>query len=57
MTRTKKKVYRSMREVEMEFFPKSYRKKMEEEERKKYSFGEILAKESLEKIREKLLKH
>ena len=53
----KRRVYRSMMEVEREFFPNSYKKKLEEERSKEPGeFGTGLAKEILEKIREEFAK-
>lgn len=52
-----KRVFRSMAEIEREFFPNSYKKKLEEEKKKEPgAFGRELAKEILEKIREELAK-
>jgi len=52
--KTKKQTYHSMREFEREFFPKSFGKKMAEKPTDAQALGASLAKESLEKIRERL---
>ena len=52
---TNKKVFRTMAAIEKEFFPNSYKKKLEEEEKNKPEvFGTRLAKEIMEEIRRKL---
>ena len=52
---TDKKVFCSMAAIEREFFPNSYKKKLEEEEKKKPgAFGTGLAKEIMEEIRRRL---
>lgn len=52
--KNEKKVYHSMREFEKEFFPKSFKKRMAEKSADAQALGVSLAKESLEKIRERL---
>ncbi len=52
--KTKKQIYRTMREFEKEFFPKSFEKRMAEKPTDAKALGASLAKESLEKIRERL---
>ncbi len=53
--RTDKKVFRTMAAIEKEFFPNTYKKKLEEEEKKKPgAFGTGLAKEIMEEIRRRL---
>jgi len=48
-------VFRSMAAIEREFFPNSYKKKLEEEEKEKPgAFGTGLAKEIMEEIRRRL---
>ena len=54
--KTKKQTYHSMREVEREFFPKSFEKRMAEKPTDAKALGASLAKESLEKVRERLAK-
>jgi hypothetical protein len=52
-----KRVYRSMMEFEKEFFPTSYKQKLEEQKNKDPStYGTGLAMELLENIRERLAK-
>ena len=48
--RKKKQVFRSMREFEKEFFPKSFDKKVTRKPRDAQALGISLAKESFEKI-------
>jgi len=50
----KKRVFRTMAEIKREFFPNTYKKKLEEEEKKPGAFGTGLAKEIMEEIRRKL---
>ena len=52
----KKQLYRSMKEFERKFFPKSFKEKMAETPTDAQALGVSLAKESLEKIRERLAK-
>jgi len=56
MNKNKKRnqTYRSMREFEREFFPKSLEKRMAEKPKDAQALGVTLAKESLERIRERL---
>lgn len=51
----KKKVIHSMVEFERKFLPKSYEKKMVQKPKDAHALGVSLAKESLEKIRERLV--
>ncbi|RLG30701.1 hypothetical protein DRO03_03585 [Methanosarcinales archaeon] len=51
----KKKVYRSMKEFEMEIFPKSYAERLETKKNEDpRSFGAGLAEELLEDIKQRL---
>ena len=52
--KTKKQTYHSMREVEREFFPKSFEKRMAEKPTDARALGINLAKESLDRIRRQL---
>jgi len=56
MNKNKKKnqIYRSMREFEKEFLPKSFEKRMAEKPIDAQALGISLARESLDKIRERL---
>ena len=51
-----KQIYRSMKEFEKEFFPKSFEKRMTEKPTDAQALGVSLARESLDKIRERLAK-
>ena len=52
--KNKGKVYRSMEEIEKNFFPKEYEKKLLEKHAKSNSLGSYLAKQSLNKVKKKL---
>ncbi len=56
MNKNKKKnrIYRSMKEFEKEFLPKSFEKIMVEKPKDAQALGVSLARESLDKIRERL---
>jgi hypothetical protein len=54
--RKKEQTYRSMIEFEKKFFPKSFKKRMEEKPTDAHALGTILANESLEKIRKQIAK-
>jgi hypothetical protein len=56
MSRNKKKklIFHSMIEFEKVFLPKSFRKRMSEKPTDAYDLGIYLAKESLNKIRQRL---
>lgn len=50
-----KRVFRSLIEIEKEYCPESYKKKLEEKENKKpEEFGTGLVKEIMDEIRQKL---
>ena len=51
-----KQVFYSIMEFEKEYFPKSFKKKMEEKPTDARALGSSLAKESLNKIRTRLAK-
>ena len=53
-SKKKKQVFRSMTEFEREFLPKAFEKRMSEMPTDAHALGISLAKESLEKIRERL---
>lgn len=56
MNRNKRKqVFRSMMEFEKKFFPTSFERKMAENPTDAHALGVSLAKESLERIRERLV--
>ena len=50
----RKQIYRSMKEFEKEFLPKSFKERMAEKPTDAQALGVSLAKESLEKIRRRL---
>lgn len=50
----RKRVYRSIKEFEKEFFPKSFERRMAEKPTDAQALGISLAKKSLEKIRGQL---
>lgn len=52
----KKQVYKSMREFNEEFFPKSFRKQSTEVPTNVHALGVSLARESLDTIRRRLSK-
>ena len=51
-----KQAFHSIMEFEKEYFPKSFKKKMEEKPTDARALGSSLAKESLDKIRTRLAK-
>ena len=51
---TKKQIYKSMKAFEMEFFPKSFEKRMTEKTTEAQDRGVNFAKKSLERIRGRL---
>lgn len=53
-SKVKKTIYRSVREFERKFFPKSFKKKTTEKPTDARALGVSLAKESLDKIRGQL---
>jgi len=55
-SKKKKRVYRSMMEVEEKFFPNSFREQLSEEPTDARTLGISLARESLDMIRRRLAK-
>ena len=55
-SKEKKEIFRSMMEFEKKFFPKSFEKRIAERSTDANALGISLAKESLNKIRERLAK-